>query len=87
MMSARSRSPVARAVAESKATPPASRSTNASSRLSGSTRGDRARSRAMTVSLTSRYRVKRGIRYAPFGHSRLAWAVGIAECTPNRLAS
>lgn len=54
LMSARSRSPVDRAVRESKATPPASRSTNASSRLSGSTSGDSSRSRAITTSLTCR---------------------------------
>lgn len=86
-MSARSRCPVSRADSASKAVPPASRSTKASSRLSGSTSGDSSRSSAMTTSLTARYRLKRGIRQAPFGHSRRAWAIGIAECTPKRRAS
>ncbi|RPK38784.1 hypothetical protein EES37_23060 [Streptomyces sp. ADI91-18] len=61
-MSARSRSPAARAAAESKATPPASRSTNASSRLRGSTSGDSSRSSPMTISLTAWYSRKRGMR-------------------------
>ncbi len=53
-MSARSRSPTARALAVSSATPPASRSTKASSRLRGSTSGDRSPSSRMTCSLIDR---------------------------------
>ncbi len=86
-MAARSPSPVARAEAASSAVPPASRSTNASSRLNGSTRGDSRPSRPITCSLTVRYREKRGTRYAALGASRRACAVGIAECTPSRRAS
>ncbi len=86
-MSSRSRSPARRADAESWATPPASRSTNASSRLSGSTSGDRARNSAMTWSLIERYREKRGDRYAALGASLRAWAVGIADRTPKTRAS
>lgn len=61
-MSARSLAPVSRADASSHAVPPASRSTNASSRLSGSTSGDKPRSSPITCSLTSRYNPKRGTR-------------------------
>lgn len=53
-MSARSFTPTSRADSSSQAAPPASRSTNASSRLSGSTSGDSSRSRPITCSLTSR---------------------------------
>ncbi len=56
-MSRRSRSPTARicaGVAEGGSAPPASRSTNASSRLSGSTSGDSAPSSSITRSLTWR---------------------------------
>ncbi len=54
LMSARSLTPASRADSSSQATPPASRSTKASSRLSGSTSGDRARSSPMTWSLMAR---------------------------------
>lgn len=47
-MSARSRSPTSRADSASRAAPPDSRSTNASSRLNGSTSGDRSRNNPMT---------------------------------------
>ncbi len=53
-MSARSRAPTRRADCSSQAAPPASRSTNASSRLSGSTNGDSARSSSITRSLIAR---------------------------------
>lgn len=61
-MASRSRSPVARAEAESSAAPPASRSTKASSRLSGSTSGESRPRSSITWSLTERYREKRGTR-------------------------
>ncbi len=51
---ARSRSPVLRASSAVAAVPPAARSTNASSRLSGSTSGDSSDSRPITVSLIDR---------------------------------
>ncbi len=86
-MSARSFVPTSRADRSSQAVPPASRSTNASSRLSGSTRGDRARSSAITWSLMERYSANRGTRYAAFGASRRACDIGIAECTPSTRAS
>lgn len=53
-MSARSFVPASRADAASQAVRPASRSTKASSRLSGSTRGDSSRSSRMTCSLIDR---------------------------------
>lgn len=53
-ISARSLIPASRADSLSQAAPPASRSTKASSRLSGSTSGDSARSSPMTCSLIDR---------------------------------
>lgn len=53
-MSVRSFTPASRADSASQAVPPASRSTNASSRLSGSTSGDSSRSSRITCSLIDR---------------------------------
>lgn len=53
-MAVRSRSPVLRAETVSSATPPASRSTKASSRLSGSTSGESRPRSSITCSLTDR---------------------------------
>ena len=72
VMSARSRSPAARADAASQAAPPASRSTNASSRLSGSTSGDSAPQQPhhlladLPVQREARHEV-RGVRREPAG--------------------
>ena len=63
------------------------RSTNASSRLSGSTAGEISRSRPMTIRDDSRYASNRPPRNAAPGALRLASAPDMAERTPNVRAS
>ncbi len=65
----------------------AARSTNASSRDSGSTRGDSSRSSAMTASLVRRYTWCRPLRYAACGQRDRASRVDIADRTPKTRAS
>ena len=67
--------------------PPDSRSTKASSRLSGSTRGDSSRRVAITTLEDSRYAWNRPERKAAWGARRRACAPAMAEWTPNLRAS
>ena len=64
-----------------------SKSTNASSRLSACTRSDTSPSRAITMRLDCQYASNRPPRKAACGASALASWPGIAERTPNALAS
>ena len=63
------------------------RSTNASSRLSGSTSGETARSSPITIPLASRYAWNRPVRNAACGHRDRASRVDIADRTPYLRAS
>jgi hypothetical protein len=62
-------------------------SRKASSRASGSTSGVTDRKTAMTSLDTAAYPAWRGAMNTACGHSRLARVTGIADPTPNALAS
>jgi len=58
-------------------------SRNASSRLSGSTKGVTDRKTAMTCAEAAAYSGKRGGTKSACGHNLRAWATGIADRTPD----